>query len=365
MMKKRLKLLFIQRDLKSGGAQRAMVFIAKLLAEDNFDCFIYTYNASVAEISVPVGIQYIPEGNPHGENAISKYVYPIFQVCKVVNRYKPDCIIAFTPSPCVAAIFGSYLSKHRVPVIVCERSDPYYENNRRFRFLRYFFRFADYGIFQTKQSQDYFKKLKRKSTIIPNPAKPVGILADKFAQRDKTISLVARLDNTQKRQDVMLKAMAILKQKYPDYKLLLYGEGPDENSLKEMTKSLGISDVVVFKGNVENVTSEVVKSQFSVLTSDFEGIPNAVIEGMSMGLTVISTDTSPGGARFLINDAVNGRIVPRGDFESIASTISYYIEHPEEADILSENAKKVTEALAPNKIKEQWINVIKEVTKNG
>lgn len=365
MTKKRLKLLFIQRDLKSGGAQRAMVYIAHLLAEDNFDSFIYTYNASFPEIPIPEEIHYIPEEKPHGENAVSKYIYPIFQVSKIIKKYNPDCIIAFTPSPCVAAVLGSSLSGCKIPVIVCERSDPYFENNIRFRTLRYFFRFADYGIFQTKQSQDYFRSLKKRSTVIPNPAKPVGVIADKFEKREKSISLVARLDITQKRQDVMLKAMAILKQNHPDYKLLLYGEGPDENKLKEMAKSLGISDVVVFKGNVENVTSEVVKSQFAVLTSDFEGIPNVVIECMSMGLTVISTDTSPGGAKFLINDDVNGRIVPRGDYESIASIISYYIEHPQEADILGKNAVKVTEALAPNKIKEKWTSVINKVTNNG
>lgn len=364
-MKKRLKLLFIQRDLKSGGAQRAMVYIAQLLAEEEFDCFIYSYNASLPEIPISSEIHYIPEKNPHGESVISKYVYPIFQVRKVVRKITPDCIIAFTPSPCVAAIFGRFFSCCKIPVIVCERSDPYFENNLRFRILRYFFRFADYGVFQTKQSQNYFKKLRKKSSVIANPAKPVKFLANKFEERDRTISLVARLDITQKRQDVMLKAMVELKQKYPDYKLLLYGEGADENHLKEMAKSLGVSDVVVFKGNVENVVSEVVKSQFSVLTSDFEGIPNVLIESMSMGLTVISTDTSPGGARFLISDGVNGRIVSRGDFKSIASLISYYIEHPQEANILGENAKKVIEDLSPDKIKDQWISVINKVTNNG
>ncbi len=364
-MGQRFKLLFIQRDLKSGGAQRAMIYIAQLLSQENFDCIVYTYNASSSEIPIPSGVSYIPEKKPHGTNAICKYIYPIFQTRNIINSLNPDCIIAFTPSPCVAAIFGSHLSNNKPPVIVCERSDPYFENNRRFRLLRYFFRFADYGIFQTEQSRNYFRYLKDKSTVIPNPAKPVGLIANKFIERDKTISLVARLDIVQKRQDIMLEAMAILNKKYPDYKLLFYGEGPDEIRLKKMTESLGLSDVVEFKGNVENVTSKVVKSQFLVLTSDFEGIPNAIIEGMSMGMMVISTDTSPGGARFLIEDGVNGRIVPREDFEAIATLISYYIEHPQEADMLGEQAKDITQRLEPNYIRKEWINVINKMIQNG
>ena len=207
--------------------------------------------------------------------------------------------------------------------------------------------------------------MKAKSVVIPNPAKHVGMNAESFEKREKTIALVARLDIFQKRQDIMLKAMEIIKKDHPEYKLLLYGEGPDEAKLRTMADTLGVSDVVEFKGNVEHVANEVVKSQFLVLTSDFEGIPNAVIEGMSLGLTVISTDTSPGGARFLIQDGVNGRIVPREDYDGIASCISYYIKHPDEANAMAVEAKKVTNALSPETIQKQWVTVINKIVSDG
>ena len=151
---KNKKILFIQRDLKSGGAQRAMAYIAQLLSNDSFECYIYTYNASCPEIPLSSNIRFIPEKKPHGDSFLGKYIHPIFSTKRVIDELKPECIIAFTPSPCVAAIFSSKLSHHVCPVIVCERSDPFFENNIRLDVLRYFYRFNKTGNFHTKKTQN-------------------------------------------------------------------------------------------------------------------------------------------------------------------------------------------------------------------
>ena len=362
---KNKKILFIQRDLKSGGAQRAMAYIAQLLSNDSFECYIYTYNASFPEIPLSSNIRFIPEKKPQGDSFLGKYIHPIFSTKRVIDELKPECIIAFTPSPCVAAIFSSKLSHQVCPVIVCERSDPFFENNIRFRVLRYFYRFANYGIFQTEESRDYFKQMTNKSSVIPNPAKPLSIEADAFENRNDAIAFVARLDIVQKRQDLMLKAMELINKQYPNMRLLFYGEGQDEAKLKEMTIALNLSKIVEFKGNIENVANEVSKAKFLVLTSDFEGIPNVIVEAMSMGLTVISTDTSPGGARFLISDGINGRIVKREDYVEIANLVIYYMNNANEANKLGEEAKKISDKLSPNKIKNEWIDVINNLIENA
>ena len=80
-----------------------------------------------------------------------------------------------------------------------------------------------------------------------------------------------------------------------------------------------------------------------VLPSDFEGMPNALMEAMSLGLPCVSADCRPGGARTLIEDGVNGLIVPMRNPQAMAEKIEYLLNNPEQAERVAKEARKLGE----------------------
>jgi glycosyltransferase involved in cell wall biosynthesis len=173
--------------------------------------------------------------------------------------------------------------------------------------------------------------------------------------RNDEIAFVARFDIKQKRQDVMIDAFAIVTKQYPQLKLVFYGDGePDIDIIKKSVVDYGLTDKVIFKGVVNDVIENIKNSKLYVLSSDYEGLPNSLIEAMVAGLTVVSTDCSPGGARELINNGQNGLITPCGDAEKLAKAIIYVLDNPEEAEQMGKEAQKIANISNPNVIFSKW-----------
>ena len=152
--------------------------------------------------------------------------------------------------------------------------------------------------------------------------------------------------------------------KHPDYILKFYGDGPDEEKMKEYAASLDIDKSVVFCGVSKQVLKDISKSEIFVLSSDYEGIPNALLEAMSIGLPCVSTDCSPGGARMLINSGENGLIVPCGDASALADAICKMIEDRDFAIKCGKEALKVRERFSKEKILDAWENYLAKVAKS-
>ena len=145
--------------------------------------------------------------------------------------------------------------------------------------------------------------------------------------------------------------------------LKLIGDGPDIEKGKKLVENLGIKDKVLFVGQLKDPIVNMVDSKLFVLSSDFEGIPNALTEAMAAGLPCISTDVSPGGARLLIEDGKNGIIVPCGDKDEMANAIIYILEHPRIADQMGNEAKKITHRFTEDIIYNMWKVFFSDVIK--
>ena len=95
-----------------------------------------------------------------------------------------------------------------------------------------------------------------------------------------------------------------------------------------------------------------------VMTSDYEGMPNSLIEAMGIGLPVISTDCKGGGAKALIKNHINGIITPPNNSEAVADAIKFYIDNPKKAEEYAKEALKIRDDLSVDKISEKWMNLI-------
>lgn len=350
----------IYHKIGYGGANKIMVFLSNLLIKNGYDVSIYTY-ASNDEPSYEVNskIKLIKEKRISKKNFL-RPVFDLFKVTKMIRREKPDIIISFLTINHVLSVIGTRFSK--IPVIISERGDPNSESGVFPRVKQFFFYFAEGAVFQTKDARDYFgKKLQNKSVVIPNPAfKPNIILPDRKA-RKKEISFVGRFVMVQKRQDLMLKAFSQIAANYPDYKLVFYGDGIDMEKVKNLAVYYKLNDRVIFKGKTTNVLEHISKSELFIMTSDYEGIPNALIEAMSLGLPCISTDCDPGGARLLIENGFNGILVPKDDAYKLAESISYLIDNPLEADKLGDKAKEIVDDFSVEKNEKAWLKYIKDI----
>ena len=102
-----------------------------------------------------------------------------------------------------------------------------------------------------------------------------------------------------------------------------------------------------------------------VLSSDYEGMPNALMEAMASGLPCVSTDCGGGGARFLIENGENGILVPQRDEDALAAAMEKILSDETLAAKLGENARKLQETLAPEKIYGEWESFIKQIVERN
>lgn len=222
------------------------------------------------------------------------------------------------------------------------------------------YRFADAYVFQTPEAAKcYCKHAQKLGVIIPNPI--LESLPDPIVDNfRKEIVTVGRL-SWEKNQILLLKAFSEICDEFPDYQLLIYGSGPKENELRAFVDEYKLNDrVQIIKGK-RNIAELINGADLFVLPSDVEGMPNALIEAMAMGIPSISTDCPVYGPRMLIENNKNAYIVPLNDYKKMASVMRYSLSHPDNACLIRSEAVKIRERLNPNYIATQWISYMKTI----
>ena len=264
-----------------------------------------------------------------------------------------DIVISFLAPFNMLAIVAHFGLKSKI--VVADRNDPrFIPSDSLIRKLRDFlYRFADGVVLQTTQNMEYFKHaIRKKSVVIANPID----LGDKAGQalqcvKEKEIVSVGRL-MPQKNQLLLLKAFANIKKDYEDYFLTIYGDGPERENLEKTAYDLGISDSVHFPGSVKDIYDRISKSQIFVLSSNYEGMPNALIEALCLGLPCITTNVS--GAEDLITSGTNGEIIPVGDREALECKMRELLTDSLKREEYGRAAVRVNERISVEEIMEQW-----------
>lgn len=354
-------LLFITNSLGYGGAAKMLCFLADSLQLRNYNVCVVNLNATGN------GSTYKRTLN---ENIVLHNVTStgrknqIFEIKKISRAFSADVIIGFTEIPNVMArIIGLITGK---PSIISERGDPQRTGvgkGLKSAIVLKLINGSRGGVFQTEGAMKFYGKgLQKRGRVIPNPIFINGEVPQvEYADREKTVVSVGRLDNVQKRYDVMLKAFKLFSQKHPQYVLKLYGKGDDEAKIKQWARELNIEDKVMFMGLTTQPMRDIAKDGMFLITSDFEGISNSLLEAMAVGLPCVSTDHTPGGARLLITDRENGLLAPIGDSEKLAAAMCEFAEDSALAKKCGENAKQVVHRFAPERIIDMWEDYIDSI----
>lgn len=167
----------------------------------------------------------------------------------------------------------------------------------------------------------------------------------------------------QKRVSVTIHAFSALKERYPAFTLTLIGQGPERNRLEELCRELGVDGAVLFLGQLphQDVLAEMAKARFFVMPSVREGFGIVYLEAMASGCITIGTEGE--GVADLIVSGENGFLVPPDDPEAIAKTISWCLDHPEEADAVAERGRRDALGLTWEKNAEQYIALFQSLIK--
>ena len=368
-----MNISFVTDCIGYGGAEKMLLFIAKGLYNKGHKVAIINLNNQKGYKLNHVdysGIDVYELNTNYKNTFVSNYEYLAFTI-KSAKQHKSEVIIGFKElANFCAATVGKIL---RIPSIISERGDPFtsFKNISLIRKIKLkIINSASGAVFQTKDAGAFYsKKLESKSTIIPNPIwKNKDIKSIDYYNLPKEIIYMGRLDNRQKRLDVLLESFRIFNKTHAEYILKIYGSGPDKTFIENKIKEYNIQDKVNMMGASMSPLQDLSNSGIFVITSDYEGISNSLLEAMAVGLPVVSTDHSPGGARFLIKDHENGIIVPLGNSELISKALCEFADNPELAKYCGNNAMYVLDEFSPNVIVDKWeqyvLFISKKVFKN-
>ncbi len=347
-----MKILFISSSMGFGGAERVISVISSQLARMGHEVGIYLTKATT-ECVYPLH----ESVKLYAEDKLGSMKDVIKSIRSFVKNYDPDVVVPFMTYQCIYTSFALAFTKY--PVVVCERNDPNSIDGKNAGKIWFYIRdlafsMARGAVFQTDGAKACFpKSVQKKSTVILNPINESALLDVYEGEREDRIVHVGRL-NVQKNQSMLLRAFAKIKDEFPNINLEIYGDGEMADTLKQLCTRLSLDGRVLFMGNVKGVGECIRKAKLFAFSSDCEGMPNALAEAMALGLPCVSTDCSPGGARMLIHDGVNGIITPCKDADRFAEALRRVLSDEELARSLGRNAVGIRERMNIDTVAKAW-----------
>lgn len=356
-------IVFFTLSMKRGGAEGVIARLTEEYLRHHYKVTIVTCMNCPAEypLDASVKLVYLDEKGAVYQNMGERFLKRRKRLSVVLDKLAPDLLISFLPEPNFLAL--SMRGKYAFPIIISVRNDPVreYRNKVYYMLMRLFYPKADGYVFQTADAGKYFsfsKHIASAMTIIPNPLGSEYLNLQKSEKREAKIVHVGRMDR-QKNQVLLLKACKSVLEAHPQYRLELYGDGALCGELESLSAELGLKERVIFGGIVRDLKERMRDAACFVLSSDYEGMPNALMEAMALGVPVVSTDCPCGGPAYLIEDGVCGRLVSVGDEEALTEAVRNMVEEPEAAETMAEHAIERMKEFYPENIYGKWHEYIK------
>lgn len=350
--------------LAGGGAERVMAQLANGLSARGYRVILVTTYIRTNEYPIDQKVERIilEHGNTV-RNGLRKNIGYIAKLRGICHDNHAGIIVSFMREPNVRALLAAIGTGTKN--IISVRNDPIKEYpGPAGRFMRSFLLpMADGCVFQTEDAQKAFpERLRMKSRIILNPVAKEFFGIKRECPRH--VITVCRLA-PQKNIGLLIRAFARLSEKYPDEKLLIYGEGDSRGECERLIGSLNLDDRIKLMGTSTEIPEVLSKAKIFALSSDYEGMPNALMEALAAGVPSIATDCPCGGPGILIEDGVNGLLVPVGDEDKMAGALDVLLSNPKYAERLgAAAAARASGQFGSDVVLEQWREMIEETASN-
>lgn len=354
--------MLIISSFAGGGAERVTVNLANALSERYNVCVITLFSNPDAyhpddRVKVLRYTDHIREHNKHWMRLLQKirlgYVSKLVWVRSVKKSFRPDATISMLEVPNLINALtpcGDFR-------IVSERADPSVIGGRYEKSIRRSAMLADHTVFQSRRVRSMFpRKVQKKSSIILNP---VSIRAEASGHHDKRIVTAGRLTE-QKNHKMLIRAFSRFLADHNDYILEIYGRGKLKDELNELARQLGAADSIRICDFASDLHERISSAEMFVLSSDFEGLSNALLEAMMAGLPCISTDCA--GSDEVIENMQNGMLVPVGDEDALLKAMTAMADDAELRARIAENGKRSSVRFRTDTVITQWIDLIESHT---
>ena len=363
------KVLFHLNCFEQGGAERVVSNLVNQLVKQDYEIIAATEWQGEVEFRLDERVQRVHVGlrkEDEKKNRMFKIWLRFKYLRDLIKKEQPDVVISFTRRPNYRALISAMGTG--IPVIPAVRQDPksYYNSLADKLLIPVLYRMAAGCVFQTMEQGTYFPaSLQKKSRIILNPVNHKYLNVPKPEKREKTVVQSGRLVDF-KNQSMLFKAFLKVHEKHPDYDLKLYGgdsfDGTKEK-LEAIIKENEAGDYIRLMGPSDSLEKELPRASVYAFSSDYEGMPNALLEAMTLGLPVAATDCPCGGPRTVIEHEKNGLLLPVRDEKAMTDAINRLIENREFAERLGDNARKISERINEDAVLAQWKEYIEEVIK--
>lgn len=354
------KIAFHLNCLEQGGAERVVSNLANQFAKEGYEVFVATEWIGENEFAldervhrVVVGLK--PEDEKKGR--VDKFFRRVRYLKEFMLKEKPDVLIAFAQRANYRALMAC--PGTGVPVVISIRTDPvgHYDAASDKIQIPLLFPRAAGCVFQTTGQKEFFKPyLQENSTVILNPLNPKYIGVPKPEKREKAVVQSARLVDF-KNQPMLLEAFSRVHEKHPDYVLKIYGGDSGDGTKEILEKSIAkkhAGEWIRLMGASDSLEQELIRGSVYAFSSDWEGMPNALLEAMALGMPIVATDCPCGGPRTVIRNEENALLIPIKDPQAMADGICRLIEDRELAERLGDNARKIAEIANPEAVFTQW-----------
>ncbi|MES1038115.1 glycosyltransferase family 4 protein [Peribacillus simplex] len=350
--KNKQRIVFLIGSMRRGGAERVISILANTYANKGWEVDILTLldNANDYKLNTNIRVKSIANESISRARQLPNWIKSIR---KYVIENKPDRIVSFIASINIITLISCIGLNQKI--IISERNDPKADGRsiivRVLTSLLY--PLADRIVFQTKWAQSCFsEKIKKKSHIIPNP---INVNVGSSKKKAKKIVAVGRLLE-QKNHELLIQAFKKVHTEFPEYSLYIYGEGKLRDRLTKLIKEQGLSKSVFLPGNVVNIHEKISDAEIFVLSSDYEGLSNALLEAMMMGLPCISTDCA--GSNEVIQNKDNGLLVPIKSEKELIKAMKILIVEDHIRERISHGAKETAKRFSKDVVVKQWLDII-------
>jgi glycosyltransferase involved in cell wall biosynthesis len=355
------KLMIVTHKMSGGGCERVIAQLLTCFARDGIECKLVTECGVPSFYDLPESVEqiyltfdlFLP----------ARKIWKAYRkLRKIVKQERPDVVLAMPEKVNVWTVL--FLLGTGVPVVVSERNDPHRHPESRVKRVlrRLVYPFAKGFIFQTKDAARYFSRnIRDRGIILDNPLDTSRIPARFAGERKRTVVAAGRL-HEQKNFDLLIRAFARFYKTHHDYSLVIYGEGPEKERLTKKANSLGIAGAVELAGQSKTLLADINDSGMFVLSSDYEGMPNVLIEAMACGLSCIATDCPIGGVRSLLTSGENGLLIPVGDEDALYDAMCKLADDESYAAWLGQRAAGIRNRLDETLVSQNWRRYLEDVS---
>lgn len=350
-----MDILFVTATLTSGGSERVMSLLANQLAERGHRVEIVNLNKHIVFYPIHKNVHLSFAEEEVGSSIFRK----IGWLRKYIKAQKPDVIIPFMEAVyCVTLL--ALIGVH-IPVISSERIDPRHSPRLRNILRKIFLPLTTHLVVQTKDIKAFYPQfIQKKTSIIYNPVSETVFNLQEEPKENVIIS-VGKLDG-QKNQKLLINAFASIAEDFPDWKLVIYGEGPQREALEFRIKNLELRKRILLPGRCETVIEEMNKAKVFAFSSDFEGMSNAILEAVCVGLPVVTTNVS--GAAELVKNGEGGFVVPIRDEKALADALQKVLQDENMREKMMHTNKARAKEFKQDMIVNQWEELIKKIVDN-